>query len=514
MVTNDKVEFYRCSQSEYDSATKSANTLYFTTDTHRIYKGEDLYSGTGGSGSAVQSDYTMNNPEDPSYIKNREFYTDTRTIDGKIITLTQDMIDGAVADGMIINFSDGLLGLIEGQDYTIEIPSINYKVTLTAANLSSAGINYIGVFDVDGQGPRILIADGCNFSASGTATDANGYILVNMGEDPEQSVFVENAPIIISGQGMQPVVVETVHKLPAKYLPDTKTEFYYREIDFSIEVLDPQPTCSISKGSMGAYFSPNLTYWVKLVENSNTDFTLHHTQDCTDAAIGNAVFTLEGRNGKLLSDVVGFDFTGDNYWAVGTIPYLSDIELNAPDDLQYLDIDVYRKQPCPVEDANYTYGAYPLYIRGVNEPVSGGHFTDVIVDENVGVIPSIHYTSGTTPIYKFNSYGLLAGEQTADTAQHPYRIAQTHDHVRVIIEDNGFVNCEGYATGIMLEPISAPLTTNRVQNPKYYDRVPMSAYVDSPNTKYSNLKIGFNLTSGVFTPGDKIILRGKYTTIK
>ena len=516
MVTNDKVEFYRCSQSEYDSATKSANTLYFTTDTHRIYKGEDLYSGSGGTGSAAQSDYTMNNPEDPSYIKNREFYTDTRTVEGKIITLTQNMIDGAVLDGRVINFTDGLLGLIEGKDYTIDIPSINYKTTLTAANLSSsAGINYIGLFDTTGQGPQLLIADGCNFSASGNLTDATGYILGDMSQDAEQPLFVENTQIIISGQGMQPVVIETVHKLPAKYLPDTKTEFYHREIDFSIEVLDPQPTCSISKGSMGSYFNANLTYWVKPVENSATDFTLHRTEDCTDAAIGNAVFTLTDRDDKLLSNIVGFDFTGDNYWAVGTIPYYDEIKLNVPNDLQYLDIDVYRRQICPVEDAKYSYGAYPLYISGVSEPGSGGYFTDVIVDENVGVIPSIHYTSGmTTPLYKFNSYGFLAGKNSGDTAQHPYLIAQTHDHVRVIIEDNGFVNCEGYATGIMLEPVSATLTANRVENPKYYDRIPMSAYVDSGSAKYSDLKIGFNSAIGVFTPGDKIILRGKYTTIK
>lgn len=478
-----------------------------------MVKLDGILANMSTSGGGTQSDYAMNNPEDPSYIKNREFYTDTRTIEGKIITLSQDMIDGAVLDGKVINFTDGLLGLIDGQDYTIDIPSINYKTTLTAANLSSsAGINYIGLFDTTGQGPQLLIADGCNFSASGNLTDATGYILGNMSEDAEQPLFVENTQIIISGQGMQPVVVETIHKLPAKYLPDTKTEFY-REIDFSIEVLDPQPTCSISKGSMGAHFNANLTYWVKPVENSATDFTLHNRPDCTDAAIGNAVFTLEDRDNKLLSNIVGFDFTGDNFWAVGTIPYQDEIKLNAPNDLQYLDIDVYRRQICPVEDAKYPYGADPLYIGGVSEPGSGGYFTDVIVDENVGVIPSISYRSGmTTPLYKFNSYGFLAGKQAADTAQHPYRIAKTHDHVRVIIEDNGFVNCEGYATGIMLEPVSATLTANRVENPKYYDRIPMSAYTDSGSTKYSNLTIGFDSAFGVFTPGDKIILRGKYKT--
>lgn len=475
-----------------------------------MIKLDGILANMSTSGGGTQSDYTMNNPDDPSYIKNREFYTDTRTINGKILTLNQGMIDKAVAEGMVINFTDGLLGLIEGQDYTVAIPSINYKTTLTATKLTSVGINYIGLYDTTEQGLELLIADGCNFQDSGNPADADGYILGAMNKETEQSIFLENTQIVISGQGMQPVVLETVHKLPAKYLPDTKTEFY-REIDFSMEVLDPQPTCSIPSGSMAKYFNSNLTYWVKSVENSDTDFTLHHTQNCTDAAIGDAVFTLADRDDKLLSSIVGFDFTDGRYWAVGTIPYFMDIKLNAPNDLQYLDIDVYRKQPCPVEDANYTYGAYPLYIEGVNSPGSEGYFTDVVVDESLGVIPSIHYAIGTTPVYKFNSYGILVGEKyNADTAQHPYRIAQTHDHVHVHIEDNGFVSCEGYATGIMVEPIPTALTTNRVDHPKYYDRIPMSAYVNSYDTKYGDLKIGFDLTSGSLTPGDKIILRGKY----
>lgn len=491
-----------------------------------MIKLDGILANMSTSGGGTQSDYTMNNPEDPSYIKNREFYTDTRTINGKILTLNQGMISGAVAEGTVINFTDGLLGLIEGQNYTIDIQSINYEKTLTAKNLSSVGVNYIGLYDAVEQGPQVLIADGCNFQVSGSATNADGYILGAMNEEAKQSVFVENTQIVISGQGMQPVVLETVHKLPAKYLPNTKTEFY-REISFSMEVLDPQPTCSIPSGSMAKYFNANLTYWVKSVENSDTDFTLHHTQNCTDAAIGDAIFTLADRDDKLLSDRVGFDFTDGRYWAVGTVPYFDEIELKAPNNIQYLDIDVYRRQPCPIEDAKYTYGAYSLYIGGLlSSPYYGGsgYLTDVIVDENLGVIPSIQYTSNTDLIYKFNSYGLLAGEEyKADTAQHPYRIAQTHDHVHVSIKDNNLVNCEGYATGIMVEPISAALTTNRVASPKYYDRIPMSSssrVESSDNIKYSNLTarfvtdaaMGGQLVTGSFTPGDKIILRGKYKT--
>ena len=43
----NQIKFIQLSQSEYDSISpKSTGSLYFTTDTHRIYKGEDLYAST------------------------------------------------------------------------------------------------------------------------------------------------------------------------------------------------------------------------------------------------------------------------------------------------------------------------------------------------------------------------------------------------------------------------------------------------------------------------------------
>ena len=64
-----------------------------------MVKLDGILANIGTSGGGAQSDYAMNNPEDPSYIKNREFYTRTSNNRGKIITPFSDMIAGAVGNG-------------------------------------------------------------------------------------------------------------------------------------------------------------------------------------------------------------------------------------------------------------------------------------------------------------------------------------------------------------------------------------------------------------------------------
>ena len=42
-----KIQFIQLAQSEYDGlSSKSPGNIYFTSDTHRIYKGSDLYAAT------------------------------------------------------------------------------------------------------------------------------------------------------------------------------------------------------------------------------------------------------------------------------------------------------------------------------------------------------------------------------------------------------------------------------------------------------------------------------------
>lgn len=42
-----QIQFVQLAQSEYDGlSSKSPGNIYFTSDTHRIYKGSDLYAAT------------------------------------------------------------------------------------------------------------------------------------------------------------------------------------------------------------------------------------------------------------------------------------------------------------------------------------------------------------------------------------------------------------------------------------------------------------------------------------
>lgn len=40
------IQFVNLTQEEYDNLVKNPGRLYFTSDTHRIYKGDDLYAGS------------------------------------------------------------------------------------------------------------------------------------------------------------------------------------------------------------------------------------------------------------------------------------------------------------------------------------------------------------------------------------------------------------------------------------------------------------------------------------
>lgn len=79
-----EVKFYSCTQTTYDGITsKNADALYFTTDTHKIYKGTQLYGGdiSGLAGamhfkgivSVLPTDFTNYNPGDVIIVGNKEY---------------------------------------------------------------------------------------------------------------------------------------------------------------------------------------------------------------------------------------------------------------------------------------------------------------------------------------------------------------------------------------------------------------------------------------------------------
>lgn len=229
MLTQDKVEFYQGSQAEYDATTKSANKLYFTSDTHRIYKGEDLYSGTGGGGATVQSDYTMNDSTDPSYIKNREFYTEEETTkyEGRYIVVTQDILDSSM-EGISFSISDKPIGLVEGQTYTVKWND-SEPVSAAAVNMSSMiGIDVVGIVNTDVE-PYYYVVDKCKLQVAGSdvafVKDDNSVTYYY------GSGFTVGSTIQVTGDGIADTeITETeIHKLPGKYL--TQSDYTVNDVE-------------------------------------------------------------------------------------------------------------------------------------------------------------------------------------------------------------------------------------------------------------------------------------------
>ena len=173
-------------------------------------------SGTAkSSGAGVQPDYTMNNPEDPSYIKNREFYTEEISTEypGKRIVITQDMIDSGF-HGKMFNIPEGPLGLVEGKEYTITLSTLPNPLKLTAIADTIDDSTYV---QLSNDNPYLNIIDNCKFSDSGSyvtyTADSENYVLYLDSPAPEME-------IIISGEGISPTteVTTVIHKIPGKYL--------------------------------------------------------------------------------------------------------------------------------------------------------------------------------------------------------------------------------------------------------------------------------------------------------
>lgn len=61
------VKFISTTQAKYDAlVSKDAGSLYFTSDTHRIYKGSELFSISDVTNLATKSDATLTERGDPS----------------------------------------------------------------------------------------------------------------------------------------------------------------------------------------------------------------------------------------------------------------------------------------------------------------------------------------------------------------------------------------------------------------------------------------------------------------
>lgn len=181
-----------------------------------MIKLDGILANMGTSGGGTQSDYAMNNPEDPSYIKNREFYTEETSTEypGKHIVITQDMIDSGFYNGTMFNIPEGPLGLVEGKEYTVTLSTLPNPLKITATADTIGDSTYV---QLSNDSPYVNILDNCKISGSGhniTGTaDSKNYVLGLDSPAPEME-------ITIIGEGISPTtkVTTVIHKIPSKYL--------------------------------------------------------------------------------------------------------------------------------------------------------------------------------------------------------------------------------------------------------------------------------------------------------
>lgn len=205
-----------------------------------MIKLDGILANMGTSGGGTQSDYAMNNPEDPSYIKNREFYTEEISTEypGKHIVITQDMIDSGIHRTMF-NIPEGPLGLVAGKEYTVTLSTLPNPLKLTAIADTIDDSTYV---QLSNNSPYLSIVDNCKISDSGSSitytADSKNYVLYLDSPAPEME-------ITISGEGISPTtkVTTVIHKIPGKYLTqpdydvaDTENPAYIK-IGHSIQAL-------------------------------------------------------------------------------------------------------------------------------------------------------------------------------------------------------------------------------------------------------------------------------------
>ena len=461
-----------------------------------------------------QSDWNTNDTTKPSYVKNRPFYSESQTVNYREIIETQTDIESAI-EGTYINYSNGPVGLIDGEAYSVTITDpatsgILIQATVAARNAKNVpDLSDFLSFDcivLYSEEDGVYIFDGAKISINSTGDleftqDSNSFIIMNY-DTPGLIIKVE-------GKGISHTV-ETIYKIPEKYLPEIKSTRYYREITIDLPLFTPQPTYTPSSANLRSIFKTDeqdhMFYWAKMVPDSSTDFTLHYTENGTDDPIGGITFSMPDPPIQI-NNLVRFKLSEDGNTMLmgqGKVLSLSNYKLNLPKNLKYVDIDLYRTATSSYADATYPSAKYNMSLEG-NTTTAPGYLTNIEVSSTSGLYPT--RINGNGYIYDFSSYGFICGEGSYRN-KYVYLTSLNHNHVRVRIAPDNYVSCLGYTDGVFINRSSNQLSAARplFTDLRYYDRIPMSSRVrQNDGISYSDLAF----KNAVFQSGDKIILQGE-----
>ena len=471
-------------------------------------------AGSAKDSHFIQSDWNINDNTSLSYIKNRPFYSESQTVNYREIIETQTDIESAIA-GEYINYSNGPVGLIEDEAYSVTITDpatseILIQATVTAINAKNdPELSELFSFDciaLNDYDSGFLLFDGAKLSISSTedfefTQDSNSFVTINY-DTPRLIIKVE-------GKGISNTV-ETIYKIPDKYLPETKPTRYYREITIDLPLFTPQPTYTPSSADLFSIFKTDeqdhMFYWAKMVRGSSTDFTLHYTEKGTDDPIGGITFSMSDPPTSP-NNLVRFKLSEDGNTMLmgqGMVIASDKYKLNLPKNLKYVDIDLYRTATSQYDHSPYPKAKYDMSLMG-KALSSNGYLTGIQEGPTSGLYP-VRITGLGNHIYNFSSYGFICGEDDGYFGnRYVYLTSLNHNHVRVKITPDNYVSCFGYTDGVFINQSSKQLGSIR-PDAKYYDRIPMSSRIQQDaGISYSDL--GFY--NAAFQNGDKIILQGE-----
>lgn len=490
-----EVEFYEGSQSEYGALSKKfPNRLYFTNDTHRIYKGDDLY------GSADQSDWNVNDATNPSYVKNRPFYDEK--IESDVWEFKVPITNEATGEGIYVSIpmpDADLSQFTDGQELEYEVYD-GEELQSSGTNIFFKSVNIREMFEdeyttVDADVPNELMGMGEDAENVGIIFGITLEIT-----DIEQSTgVIHNTPnacfVIGPGYGGNEEyaaqvkfknfknMADHVNQIPNKYINwddyvnNKKWKWEYRT---SAMPFDTQPT--IITGNVNK-LKADTFYFIKYTDTAETKFNLTYGADIfvDDTLEFNRNNAWTSSDDYKLIHCISVD-TANNTAIFGK-PYLDDrfISCNIPNNTKNLRMKIsaravnmdIKNSPNPIYSGNGAWGTGVIVsadgdLLGGNNYNAIGCYTETEInksDNSLTAKETILRGDGVGMLLSFNEDPACIIDTTTENestqVKHPrYEGLIQNDVFITVADDRRSYNLEGTLTGVCWEPINSVTFTN------------------------------------------------------
>ena len=509
---SNEVEFYEGSQSEYEGLSeKFPNRLYFTSDTHRIYKGEDLY------GKSDQSDWNKNDNTSPSYIKNRPFYTDK--VESDVWEFELPVINESTGEGIYpsipipdADFSQFTNG--QELEYEVyaggELQDSGTSVFIKSVDVRKMFEDATGV-TIDADVPNTLM--GMGYDAENA--DIIFGITVEMIDMVQGIGVIHNTPNFCfiespsyDGNEQLPVqvkfknftnIVEQVHQIPSKYInwsdyvndKKWKWEYHIPAMPFTT-----QPT--IVTGDVSK-LKADTFYFIKYTDVAETKFKLTYGEDVfvDDTLEFNRNNAWSSRDHYEFIHCISVDTTSNT--AVFGKPYLDDSLLPCivPNNTKSLRIQTSARAvnmdiknfPFPQHNGSGAWGVGILvladgqFINGNNYETYGSFTQPTFDDSNNSVTMKEMIFSGEIAglILNFESIPVCiidpkSDDELAKITNPRYEGLLQCDVNITVAEDRRSYNMEGTSTGVCWDPVNSVTFANSFNSASIKATYPIQCY--------------------------------------